>query len=106
MYLARDFGFVEMVDGADAVPDQTFLTELQLKAQQITTISNRTYFSEFTAATNTIVIASRGYSGSPIQLTVVLNASLDAVVSIERNIERILSRFSRLRRNLWRRSGH
>jgi len=82
VYLARDFGFVEMVDGADAVPDQTFLTELQLKAQQITTISNRTYFSEFTAATNTIVIASRGYSGSPIQLTVVLNASLDAVVSI------------------------
>jgi Na+-translocating ferredoxin:NAD+ oxidoreductase RnfG subunit len=82
VYLARNFSYVEMVDGADAVPDQTFLTELQLKAQQVATVSNRTYFNEFNAATNTIIIASRGYGDNPILLTVLFNASLDTVVSI------------------------
>lgn len=83
VYLALNFAFIEMVNPLDPTPEQTFLTELQLKAQQVSTVSNRTYFSVYDAGTHTLSITTRGYnSANPIVLAVVLNAAEDAVVSI------------------------
>lgn len=83
VFLALNFTFVEMVNPLDATPGQAFLNELQLKAQQVQTVSNRTYFSAYDAPSHTLTITSRGYNASsPIVLTVVLNAAEDAVVSI------------------------
>ncbi|MCK7485820.1 MAG: hypothetical protein MZU97_09930 [Bacillus subtilis] len=84
VYLALNFAFVAMVNPLDATPDQTFLTELQLKAQQVSSVSNRTYFSAYDAGTHTLSITSSAATtpANPIVLVVVLNAAEDAVVSI------------------------
>lgn len=83
VYLALNFSFVEMVDPLDPTPDASFFNELQLKAQQVSTVSNRTYISAYDALTHTLSITTRGYNAaSPIVLQVVLNDTEDAVVSI------------------------
>lgn len=78
--LARDYSYISMVSGA-VEPSDTEKDSLKLLASANTEVSNKSYFMSFDDSTRTLIMKSKGYEATPIQVTFVLNATLDGIDS-------------------------
>jgi electron transport complex protein RnfG len=82
VYLAINFDFVAMVNPTDPIPGDDVLAELKLRAQQVLSVSNKTFVSAYDSTTHTVTVSTVGmYANSPIRISFVLNETEDAIVS-------------------------
>lgn len=79
MYLNNEFCFVEMI--SDHEPSKFIESAIKHHAEQEDMISNRAYFVSYDETTRVLEMEAIGFVGTPIEITIVLNADLDGVES-------------------------
>ncbi len=81
-YLESDFTYGGLVSGS-ADPDSMTQAAIKSIASKSTDVSGMSYFVSYDSTTRTLVMETKGYVARPIEVTIVINQTLDGVESYQ-----------------------